>query len=156
VSALAGELRKVPVDRANDAESVHSLVLGVLPLDSWDGTHETKALAHSLTEELTTAVSVVAGIRVAARSWMAGSHEGVADIREIGQRLGLDRLLEGSVRRASGRMRVTMRLVDVADGHQLWSQCYDRVVGDGFEALDALAMEVVESMRRHLAKDAAR
>jgi TolB-like protein len=156
VSALANELRKVPVDRESEAETVRPMVLGVLPLDSWDGSPETKALAHSLTEELTTAISVVPGIRVAARSWMAGTHEGVADIREIGQRLELDRLLEGSVRRAGGRMRVMMRLVDVADGHQLWSQCYDRVVGDGFEAQDGLAMEVVEAMRRHLAKEAAR
>src|SRR3954447_2860599 len=156
VSALANELRKVPVDRESEAETVRPMVLGVLPLDSWDGSPETKALAHSLTEELTTAISVVPGIRVAARSWMAGTHEGVADIREIGQRLELDRLLEGSVRRAGGRMRVMVRLVDVADGHQLWSQCYDRVVGDGFEAQDGLAMEVVEAMRRHLAKEAAR
>jgi len=46
-----------------------------------------------------------------------------------------------------------VRLVDVADGHQLWSQCYDRVVGEGFEALDALAMEVVEAMRGHLSME---
>jgi DNA-binding SARP family transcriptional activator len=153
VSALAKELRKVTVDRAGDAGTPRPLVLGVLPLDSWDGSPETKALAHSLTEELTTAVSVVPGIRVASRTWMAGTHEGASDVRVIGERLGLDRLLEGSVRQAGAKMRVMMRLVDVGDGHQLWSQCYDRVVGEGFEALDALAMEVVEAMRGHLAKE---
>lgn len=84
---------------------------------------------------------------------MAGTHEGASDVRAIGERLGLDRLLEGSVRQAGGRMRVTVRLVDVGDGRQLWTQCYDRVVGDGFETLDALAMEVVEAMRRHPAKE---
>jgi TolB-like protein len=152
---LAKELRKVTVDPAGDAETTRPLVLGVLPLVSWDGSPETKALAHGLTEELTTAVSVVPGVRVASRTWMAGTHEGAGDVRVIGERLGLDRLLEGSVRQAGARMRVTVRLVDVADGHQLWSQCYDRIVGDGFETLDALAMEVVEAMRRHLAKGAA-
>lgn len=153
VSALVNELRKVRVDRAGDAGTPRPLVLGVLPLDSWEGSPETKALAHSLTEELTTAVSVVPGLRVASRTWMAGMHEGAGDVRVIGERLGLDRLLEGSVRQAGARMRVLVRLVDVADGHQLWSQCYDRVVGEGFEALDALAMEVVEAMRRHLAME---
>jgi TolB-like protein len=153
VSALVNELRKVTVDRTGDAGTSRPLVLGVLPLDSWDGSPETKALAHSLTEELTTAVSVIPGIRVASRTWMAGMHEGASEARVIGERLGLDRLLEGSVRQAGGRTRVMVRLVDVADGHQLWSQCYDRVVGEGFEALDALAMEVVEAMRRHLAEE---
>ena len=153
VSALANELRKVPGDRAGDTETPRPLVLGVLPLDSWDGSPETKALAHSLTEELTTAVSAVPGIRVASRSWMAGTHEGASDVRKIGERLGLDRLLEGSVRQAGGRMRVTVRLVDVGDGHQLWSQCYDRVVGEGIETLGELAREVVDAMRRHLAKE---
>ena len=153
VSALAKELRKVTVDRAGDAGTLRPLVLGVLPLDSWDGSPETQALAHSLTEELTTAVSAVPGIQVASRSWMAGTHEGAGDVRVIGERLGLDRLLEGSVRQAGARMRVLVRLVDVADGHQLWSQCYDRVVGEGFEALDALAMEVVEAMRGHLSME---
>ena len=153
VSALANELRGVTVDRPGAAGAPRPLVLGVLPLDSWDGSPETKALAHGLTEELTTAVSVVPGIRVASRSWMAGTYEGASDVRAIGERLGLDRLLEGSVRQAGGRMRVTVRLVDVGDGRQLWTQCYDRVVGDGFETLDALAMEVVEAMRRHLAKE---
>jgi TolB-like protein len=156
VSALANELRKVTVDRAGDAGTLRPLVLGVLPLVSWDGSPETIALAHSLTEELTTAVSAVPDVRVVSRTWMAGTHEGASDVRVIGERLGLDRVLEGSVRRAAGRMRVMVRLVDVGDGHQLWSQCYDRVVGDGFETLDALAIEVVEAMRRHLANGAAR
>jgi TolB-like protein len=49
-----------------------------------------------------------------------------------------------------------VRLVDVGDGHQLWSQCYDRVAEDGFEALAALAREVVEAMRPDLAKGVAR
>ena len=81
---------------------------------------------------------------------MAGTHAGVSDIRVIGERLGLDRFLEGSVRQAGDKMRVMVRLVDVGNGHQLWSQCYDRAVRDGFETLDALALEVVEAIRRHL------
>jgi TolB-like protein len=153
VSALVNELRKVKVDPAADVGAAPPLVVGVLPLDSCHGSPETRALAHSLTEELTTAVSVVPGIRVTSRSWMAGTHEGAGDVRVIGERLGLDRLVEGSVRQAGGRMRVMVRLVDASDGHQLWSQCYDRVVGDGFEALDALAVEVVEAMRRHLVEE---
>jgi TolB-like protein len=153
VSALVNELRKAKVDSAGGAAAARPLVVGVLPLDSCHGSPETKALAHSLTEELTTAVSLVPGIRVASRGWMAGTHEAASDVRAIGERLGLDRLVEGSVRQAGGRMRVMVRLADVSNGHQLWSQCYDRLVGDGFETLDALAAEVVEAMRRHLAKE---
>jgi TolB-like protein len=153
VSALASELRGVTVDRPSDAAAPRPLMLGVLPLDSWDGSSGTKALAHGLTEELTTVVSAVPGIRVASRSLMSGRHEGASDVRVIGERLGLDRLLEGSVRQAGGRMRVTLRLVNVGDGRQLWTQCYDRVVGDGFETLDRLAMEVGEAIRRVLARE---
>ncbi len=153
VSALASELRGVTVDRLSDAAAPRPLGLGVLPIDFWDGSPETKGLAHGLTEELTTAVSAVPGIQVASRIWMAGKHQGASDVRVIGERLGLDRLLEGSVRQAGGRMRVTVRLVNVGDGCQLWTQCYDRVVGDGVETVNALAMEVSEAMRRLLAKE---
>jgi TolB-like protein len=77
------------------------------------------------------------------------AHRG-EDVREIAQLLGVDYLLEGSVRRAGERVRVSAQLVDGADGCHLWSDRYERLVSDPFAVQDELTGLIVAGLARHL------
>jgi len=145
VMALATELQRMAA-----APGRHSIAIGILPLISVEDSPEARALAQGLTEELTTAATAMRDVRVASRSSLAALHHAAKDVREIGARLGLAAILEGSVRQSGGRMRLTVRLVNVTDGCQLWSERYDREVTEGFEGQDAMATAVIEAIRGQL------
>ncbi|HXI19462.1 MAG TPA: tetratricopeptide repeat protein, partial [Gemmatimonadales bacterium] len=110
---------------------------------------ENEYFSDGLTEELTNALDQVAGLRVASRTsaWAFKGHE--ADAREIGTRLGVGLLIEGSVRKVGNRIRVTVQLVSAADGYHLWSQAYDRILTDVFALQEEIAHAVVEALARH-------
>jgi TolB-like protein/Flp pilus assembly protein TadD len=91
---------------------------------------ETAAFCDGLTEDLTTALARVPGIGVPARTTMSQYAGRALDVRNLGKQLGVDALLEGSVRRTGERFRVTAQLINVADGYHLWAETYDRANGD--------------------------
>jgi DNA-binding SARP family transcriptional activator len=124
-----------------------SVAVGVVPLDAPDENENSRTLAWGLTEELMTAAAAIPGVRVASRTSVNALQRAVHDVREIGARLGLDAVLEGSVREAAGRIRLTVRLVDVGDGCQRWSGSYEADAVEGFDAQEALARKVAEGMR---------
>jgi DNA-binding SARP family transcriptional activator len=124
--------------------------IGVLPIEPLDGGEETSQFAQGVTEELTSLAAGIPGLRVAARTSLVALHQELKDLRETGARLGLNAVLEGSLRRSGRRVRLTMRLVDVADGCQRWAGWFEREVDDEFAGQEALAREVVEAMRRQL------
>jgi DNA-binding SARP family transcriptional activator len=128
-----------------------AITLGVLPIQALDDGEETRRFAEGVTEELTSLAAGVAGLRVAARTSLVALQEELKDLRETGARLGLSAVLEGSLRRSGRRVRLAMRLVDVADGCQRWGGRFERDVGDEFEGQEALAREVVEALRGALA-----
>jgi TolB-like protein len=136
VLALAEQLK-----RRSRAES--RIAIGVLPLAALEGGKAAEALAMGLTEELTSAAAALPGVRVASRSSMLAVQQAADDIRAMASRLGLGAVLEGSVRTVGGKVRLTMRLVDAADGYQLWSEQFERDVVDGFETQDALTRDVM-------------
>jgi TolB-like protein len=122
------------------------LAIGVLPLAALEGGKEAEILAMGLTEEITTAAAAIPGVRVTSRSSMLAMQQAGRDIRGIALHLGLGAVLEGSVRTAGGRARLTMRLVDSVEGHQLWTGQYEQELVDGFATQDALAREVVAAV----------
>jgi serine/threonine-protein kinase len=103
-----------------------------------------------MTEELINALTRVEGLRVASRTSAFAYKGRDADIREIGQRLNVTTVLEGSVRRAGNRLRVTAQLINVADGYHLWSETYDRELADVFEVQDELSRSIVSTLRPKL------
>ncbi|MGH7512395.1 MAG: hypothetical protein ACREOQ_05655 [Gemmatimonadales bacterium] len=103
-----------------------------------------------MTEELTTTAAMIPGVRVASRTSLVAMQHATKEVREIGARLGLDAVVEGSVRQSGGRIRVTVRLVNVTDGCQLWTERYERGVTEGFEGQDALARDVIDGVKRAL------
>ena len=104
-------------------------------------------LCDGIADELIDALTQIDGLRVAARISSFWFKSAVADAREIGTRIGVDAILEGGVRLAGKRLRVTVQLVDVATGYQRWSHRFDGTLDDVFAIQDEIALRVVTALR---------
>jgi serine/threonine-protein kinase len=127
----------------------------VLPFADMSPQKDQDYFCEGIAEELIGALTHVAGLRVAART-SAFQFKGRADdVRRIGQQLGVEAVLEGSVRKAGNRLRVTAQLINTSDGYQLWSERYDRDMEDVFAIQDEIAATIVETLRIHLVGETA-
>jgi serine/threonine protein kinase len=124
--------------------------VGILPFTNMSPDRENEYFSDGMTEELITALSKIEGLHVAARTSAFVFKGTNADIREVGAKLHVRTVLEGSVRRAGKRLRVTAQLINVADGYHLWSEEYDRELKDVFAVQDDLARAIVGALRVHL------
>jgi tetratricopeptide (TPR) repeat protein len=106
-----------------------------------------------LAEEIINALTRLPGLRVTARTSSFLFRGKEADVREIGARLNVENILEGSVRKAGNRIRVTTQLVSAADGYHLWSEVYDREMTDVFAIQDEICRAIVDKLRVELAID---
>jgi serine/threonine-protein kinase len=119
--------------------------IAVLPFENRSGADD-EFFADGVTDEILNALAQVQGLRVAARSScfaFKGRHE---DPRAVGERLGVGAVLEGTLRRSGSRLRVTVQLVNVADGMQLWSERYDRELTDVFAVQDEIAAAIAKRL----------
>jgi len=121
--------------------------VAVLPLVNLSDDPENAWLGDGLSEEITYSLSRVGGLRVASRTSAFAYRGQSADIRRIGRDLRVGAVLEGSVRRAGEALRVTVQLIDVADGYHLWSERFDRRMADVFAIQDEIASSVVRALR---------
>jgi serine/threonine-protein kinase len=113
--------------------------IAVLPFANMSGDAENEYFSDGISEEIINALTQVKGLRVAART-SAFSFKGKnVDLRAIGDQLGVSTVLEGSVRKAGKRLRITAQLINVADGYHLWSERYDRELTDVFAIQDEIA-----------------
>ena len=104
----------------------------MLPFVDLSPERDQEYFSDGLTEELITSLSQVPGLRVAARTSSFQFKGRDADVHEIGRKLDVGAVLEGSVRKSGDRLRVSAQLINVADGYQLWSESYDRQLADVF------------------------
>ncbi len=125
--------------------------IAVLPFEDETGGRRSDYFSDGLTEEITDALTRVRGLRVIARTSAFAFRGTRAAAPEIGRRLGVRHLLEGSVRRGGERLRIRVRLVEAATGSLLWSGRYDREIGDVFAVQDEIARAVVDALRVELA-----
>jgi TolB-like protein/tetratricopeptide (TPR) repeat protein len=100
-----------------------------------------------LAEELITALTHIEGLRVVARAASFQARGSSADVGEIGRRLGVGVLLDGSVRKVEDRLRVTVQLIDVETGYHRWSERFDRTLADVFAIQDGIATRVAQALR---------
>jgi len=119
----------------------------VLPFQNLSPDPENEYFSEGLAEEILNALSQVEGLRVAARTSSFYFKGKPAEMSEIASRLRVANLLQGSVRRAGNRVRVTVQLVDVKNGFQLWSERYDRQMEDIFEIQDDIARAITERLK---------
>jgi len=118
----------------------------VLPLVNMSSDSENEYFADGITEEIINALAQIRELHVVARSSafvFKGKH---IDVRAVGEQLGVRTVLEGSVRRADNRLRVTVQLVSAADGFHLWSERYERELRDIFTIQDEIARAVAERL----------
>jgi TolB-like protein/tRNA A-37 threonylcarbamoyl transferase component Bud32 len=120
--------------------------MAVLPFVNVSADPENEYFSDGITEELITALGRVEGLRVVSRASAFTFKGRGVDMREVGQRLNVGAVLEGSVRRAGDRVRVTAQLVDAANGYQLWSDSYERKLADVFVLQEELTQAIVRSL----------
>jgi TolB-like protein len=121
--------------------------IAVLPFTNLSPDPENEYFSDGIAEEVINALAQLDNLRVAARTSSFAFKGGRQDLRVIGERLGVHTLLEGSVRRAGDRLRITAQLTNAADGYHLWSERYDREMDDVFAVQDDIARAIVERLR---------
>ena len=127
--------------------------IAVLPFVNMSPDPENEYFSDGLAEELISALTHIEGLRVAARTSTFTFKGGQESISHIGRELKVDTILEGSVRKAGKRLRITVQLINVADGYHLWSETYDREMEDIFKIQDEIARTVVDKLRVRLLTD---
>jgi eukaryotic-like serine/threonine-protein kinase len=129
--------------------------IAVLPFENLSGADD-EYFADGVTDEILNALAQVKGLRVAARTSCFAFKGRREDLRAVGEKLDVTTVLEGSVRRAGQRLRITVQLVNAADGYQLWSERYDREMTDVFEVQEEIAGAIATRLRVSLRGDAER
>ncbi|HEX3620065.1 MAG TPA: tetratricopeptide repeat protein [Candidatus Udaeobacter sp.] len=120
--------------------------IAVLPFADLSAERDQEHFSDGVAEEILNALSKVAGLHVPARTSCFAFRGATMDAREIGKRLGVEALLDGSIRRAGKRVRISVQLVDANNGYQLWSERFDREIEDIFAIQDEIARSVLESL----------
>jgi serine/threonine protein kinase/Tfp pilus assembly protein PilF len=169
--ALERALAKAPQERfATMAEFCEALVsatpvaelpvsapdtraIAVLPFVNASADAENEYFSDGMTDELITALSKVEGLHVASRTSVFALKNVREDVRTLGAKLNVSAVLEGSVRKAGNRIRVTVQLIGIADGRTLWSERYDREMSDVFAIQDEIAGTIVRTLRSTLLGD---
>jgi adenylate cyclase len=128
--------------------------IAVLPLANLSADPENEYFSDGMTEEIINALSKVPGVHVASRS-SSFAFKGRKDVdaRQIGEKLGVSTLLEGSVRKVGSRIRIAAQLVSVGNGYQIWSETYDRQLEDIFALQDEISRSIVDALKLRLVGD---
>ncbi len=127
--------------------SEHKPSIAVLPFTNLSADPEQEYFCDGMAEEIINALSHVKGLWVVARTSAFVFKGKSEDIREIGRKLNVETLLEGSVRKAGNRLRISAQLINVADGYHIWSEKYDREMEDVFAIQDEIALAIVDKLK---------
>ena len=121
--------------------------IAILPFTNMSGDPEQEYFSDGITEDIITDLSKIAGLTVIARNSSFTYKGRSVDIRTVGRELGVQSVLEGSIRRAGKRVRITAQLVDAATGGHLWAERYDRDLTDIFEVQDDVTRRIVDALK---------
>lgn len=124
--------------------------IAVLPFTNFSGEPGNDYFCEGLAEELINALTKIKGFFVVARGSAFSFRGKEVDVREIGRRLNVDTILEGSVQKAGDRLRVTAQLIDAENGFHFWSERFDRQMTDVFAVQDEIALAIVKQLKIEL------
>ncbi len=127
--------------------------IAVLPFVNMSADPENEYFTDGVAEEIINSLTQIQALRVVSRTSAFAFKGKNLDIRKVGEQLSVATVLEGSVRKAGNRLRVTAQLVNVADGYQLWSDRYDRQLDDVFAIQDEIADNIVKALRVVLSEE---
>ncbi len=162
-------LRKAPAERFQSMAEVRAALeqisakpverqpsIAVLPFADMSPGKDHEYFSDGLSEEIINALAHVPGLKVTARTSAFAFRGKEQDIREVAEALDVETILEGSVRRAGNRIRVTAQLINAADGYHLWSERYDRELADVFAVQDEIATAIVGALKLKLVTETPR
>jgi TolB-like protein len=139
-----------PATASAPAETAAGDSIAVLPFLNMSADPENDYFADGITEEIIDSLAQIPGLRVVART-SAFSYKGKnIDLRIVGEQLQARNVLEGSVRRAGNRLRITAQLVNAVNGYHLWSERYDREITDVFATQEEIARAIAERLKMTL------
>ncbi|HTM61145.1 MAG TPA: tetratricopeptide repeat protein [Burkholderiales bacterium] len=138
---------KAGMTAAADAPSI-----AVLPFQNMSGDADQEYFSDGITEDLITDLSKLSGLMVIARNSSFTYKGKPVDVREVGKRFRVSHVLEGSVRRAGGRVRITAQLLEAASGTHVWAERYDRDLQDVFAVQDEITQEIVAALHVKLVR----
>jgi adenylate cyclase len=152
VFGIVAEGLSLPSSESTRASAANALrSVAVLPFMNMSADRDNEYFSDGITEELINVLTRVNGLQVTARTSSFAFKGKQHDIREIAAKLGVETVLEGSVRRAGDRVRVTAQLIDAANGYHIFSETYDRAIGDIFQTQDDIARSVTQLVEGRLA-----
>jgi len=121
----------------------------VLPFVNMSADPENEYFSDGITEEIINALTTVKGLKVIARTSSFAFKNKNIDVRTIGDQLGVSTVLEGSVRKAKNRVRITVQLVSTIDGTHFWSKNFDRALEDIFALQDEISLRIADQIREN-------
>jgi adenylate cyclase len=134
-------------DAANPTPKVETPSIAVLPFTNMSGDPEQEYFSDGISEDVITDLSKIAGLMVISRNSSFTYKGRSVDVRAVGRDLGVRSVLEGSVRRAANRVRITAQLIDATNGAHLWADRYDRDLTDIFAVQDDVTRRIVEALK---------
>jgi len=150
----AAEL-KAALDQCPTRHAEQHPSIAVLPFANMSADKENEYFSDGLAEEIINVLAHVPGMKVAGRTSSFFFRGKDVEFGEIGRRLNVEHILEGSVRKAGNRIRVTAQLIKVSDGFHLWSERYDREMTDIFAIQDEITQAIATALRMELSPEAA-
>ncbi len=129
--------------------------IAVLPFINMSTDPENEYFSDGITEEILNALTRVEGLKVTSRTSSFAFKGKNEDIREIGTKLNVNSVLEGSVRKAGNRVRITAQLINTSDGYHIWSEVFNRNLEDIFEVQDEISRKIANKLRERLADKSA-
>jgi TolB-like protein/Flp pilus assembly protein TadD len=128
--------------------------IAVLPFENMSEEKENAFFADGIQDDILTSLAKIRDLKVISRTSVMGYRgAGVRNLREIGSALGVAHILEGSVRRAGNRVKVTVQLIDTRDDRHIWAESYDRTMSDALTLQGELATEIASALRATLSPE---
>src|SRR5690349_8856121 len=147
ISALAGA---APSAASKTAARRRQLCICVLPFQNMSGDPEQEYFSDGISEDITTDLSKISALGVVARNTAFTFKGRSVNVCEVARQLGVSHILEGSVRKAGGRVRITAQLIDGESGDHLWAERYDRDLEDIFAIQDEISKAIVSALKLKL------
>ena len=133
-----------------EAEKENSRSIAVLPFEDYSENADQDYFSRGIAEEILNLLAKTRGLRVAARTSSFAFANSDVDIRDIGNKLNVETVLEGSIRKSGDKIRITAQLIKIEDGYHLWSETYDRDYSDIFKIQDEISAAITSSLKVQL------
>lgn len=147
IISSSGQGEPPPISYGGPASISSATSIAVLPFVNMSADAENEFFCDGLAEELLNALTKINDLKVAARTSTFSFKGRNVSMSEIGQTLGVRTVLEGSVRKAGSRVRITAQLINASDGYHLWSERYDRELKDIFDVQEEITLSIVETLK---------